>query len=61
MFYEIFGTTLMILVVGGAILFAVAFGFGTVQIHDARLKCFHCGRETPVGRKSCESCGRELQ
>lgn len=61
MFMEFFGTALLIIVAGGAILFAVGYTFGTVEIHNARLKCFHCGCETPAGRRHCESCGKDLQ
>ena len=61
MLEELLGAGVVIFVVSGAILFAVGFGFGTVNIQNAKLKCFHCGRETRVGRKNCESCGQELQ
>ena len=61
MLEELFSIGVVIFVVSGAILFAVGFGFGTVNIQNAKLKCFHCGRETRVGRKNCESCGEELQ
>lgn len=61
MLEELLSVGVVIFVVSGAILFAVGFGFGTVNIHNAKLKCFHCGRETRVGRKNCESCGKELQ
>jgi hypothetical protein len=61
MLEELLGAGVVIFVVSGAILFAVGFGFGTVNIQNAKLKCFHCGRETRVGRKNCESCGKELQ
>ena len=57
MLEELFSIGVVIFVVSGAILFAVGFGFGTVNIQNAKLKCFHCGRETRVGRKNCESCG----
>lgn len=61
LFSELISSSLMILIAGGAILFVVAFAFGTVDVHNATLKCFHCGRETAVGRKTCEWCGEELQ
>jgi hypothetical protein len=61
MLEELLSVGVVIFVVSGAILFAVGFGFGTVNIQNAKLKCFHCGRETRVGRKNCESCGQELQ
>ncbi len=61
MLEELLNVGIVIFVVSGAILFAVGFGFGTVNIQNAKLKCFHCGRETRVGRKNCESCGEELQ
>jgi len=61
MLEELLSVGVVIFVVSGAILFAVGFGFGTVNIQNAKLKCFHCGRETRVGRKNCESCGEELQ
>lgn len=61
MLEELLSVGVVIAVVSGAILFAVGFGFGTVNIQNAKLKCFHCGRETRVGRKNCESCGEELQ
>jgi len=61
MLEELLSVGVVIFVVSGAILFAVGFGFGTVNIQNAKLKCFHCGRETRVGRKNCESCGKELQ
>lgn len=61
MLEELLSVGIVIAVVSGAILFAVGFGFGTVNIQNAKLKCFHCGRETRVGRKNCESCGEELQ
>ena len=61
MLEELLNVGIVIFVVSGAILFAVGFGFGTVNIQNAKLKCFHCGRETRVGRKNCESCGKELQ
>lgn len=61
MYLDFFSTALLFIVAGGAILFAVGFVFGTIEVHNARLTCFHCGRETPVGRKHCESCGRDLQ
>ena len=61
MLEELLSVGVVIAVVSGAILFAVGFGFGTVNIQNAKLKCFHCGRETLVGRKNCESCGEELQ
>ncbi|MDA0807923.1 MAG: hypothetical protein O2983_02195 [Planctomycetota bacterium] len=61
MFEEVLSTIALVAIVCGAILFAVGFGFGTVDVQNARLKCFHCGRETRVGRKTCESCGKELQ
>jgi len=61
MLEELLNVGIVIFVVSGAILFAVGFGFGTVNIPNAKLKCFHCGRETRVGRKNCESCGEELQ
>jgi hypothetical protein len=58
---ELFNAGVLIAFVSLAILFAVGYGFGTVNIQNAKLKCFHCGRETRVGRKNCESCGKELQ
>jgi hypothetical protein len=58
---ELLSVGVVIAVVSGAILFAVGFGCGTVDIQNAKLKCFHCGRDTRVGRKNCESCGEELQ
>lgn len=61
MLEELLSVGIVVAVVSGAILFAVGFGFGTVNIQNAKLKCFHCGRETRVGRKNCESCGEELQ
>lgn len=61
LFSELISSSLVIVIAGGAILFAVAFGVGTVEVHNAVLKCFHCGRETSVGRKTCEWCGEELQ
>ncbi len=61
MLEELLSVVVVVAVISGAILFAVGFGFGTVNIQNAKLKCFHCGRETRVGRKNCESCGEELQ
>ena len=61
MLEDILSVGVVIAVVSGAILFDVGFGVGTVNIQNAKLKCFHCGRETRVGRKNCESCGEELQ
>ncbi len=61
MLREFVSVAVVIALVSGAILFAVGFGFGTVDIQNAKLKCYHCGRETRVGRKTCESCGKELQ
>jgi hypothetical protein len=61
MLEEVLSVGVVVAVISGAILFAVGFGFGTVNIQNAKLKCFHCGRETRVGRKNCESCGEELQ
>jgi rRNA maturation endonuclease Nob1 len=61
MLEELLSVGVVVAVISGAILFAVGFGFGTVNIQNAKLKCFHCGRETRVGRKNCESCGEELQ
>lgn len=58
---ELLSVGVVVAVISGAILFAVGFGFGTVNIQNAKLKCFHCGRETRVGRKQCESCSQELQ
>ena len=52
---------LLILIVIVLFLFAVGFAFGTVEIHNAMMTCFHCGRETPVGRKTCRWCDKELQ
>lgn len=52
---------LFILIVVVLFLFAVGFAFGTVEIHNTMLTCFHCGRETPVGRKTCRWCDKELQ
>jgi hypothetical protein len=61
MLVEAVSVVAVIAIVSGAILFAVGFGFGTVDVQNAKLNCFHCGRETRVGRKNCESCGKELQ
>lgn len=61
MLEELVGVAVVIALVSGAILFAVGFGFGTVDVQNAKLNCYHCGRETRVGRKTCESCGKELQ
>lgn len=61
MFEELIGVAVVIALVSGAILFAVGYGFGTVNVQNAKLNCYHCGRETRVGRKTCESCGKELQ
>ncbi len=61
MLEEVVSTVALVAIVCGAILFAVGFGFGTVEVQNASLNCFHCGRETRVGRKTCESCGKELQ
>lgn len=61
MFEELVGVAVVIALVSGAILFAVGYGFGTVNVQNAKLNCYHCGRETRVGRKTCESCGQELQ
>lgn len=61
MLEELVGVAIVIALVSGAILFAVGFGFGTVDVQNAKLNCYHCGRETRVGRKTCESCGKELQ
>ena len=61
MLEEVISVAAVIAIVSGAILFAVGFGFGTVDVQNAKLNCFHCGRETRVGRKNCESCGKELQ
>jgi hypothetical protein len=59
-----FGGLLLTVLAGGAVLFAVAYGFGTIadiEGHNATMTCFHCGRETQVGRKTCEWCNEELQ
>ncbi len=61
MLEELVSVAVVIILVSGAILFAVGFGFGTVDVQNAKLNCYHCGRETRVGRKTCESCGQELQ
>ncbi|MGZ0171789.1 MAG: hypothetical protein ACKVHE_19780 [Planctomycetales bacterium] len=61
MLIDSLSTGALIAFVSLAILFAVGYGFGTVNIQHAKLKCFQCGRETRVGRKNCESCGEELQ
>lgn len=56
-----------IVVIGGIFaLLALGVGFGAnslgdTELEDATLECFHCGRETSVGRKTCEHCGQELQ
>ena len=61
MFEDLISVAVVIALVSGAILFAVGYGFGTVNVQNAKLNCYHCGRETRVGRKTCESCGKELQ
>jgi len=61
MLADLVGVAIVVAIVSGAILFAVGFGFGTVDVQNAKLNCYHCGRETRVGRKTCESCGQELQ
>jgi hypothetical protein len=48
----------LVLFLGGSIgldgLFAASEGQGT-------LTCWHCGAETPAGRRHCRHCGGELQ
>jgi len=61
MLADLVGVAVVVAIVSCAILFAVGFGFGTVDVQNAKLNCYHCGRETRVGRKTCESCGQELQ
>jgi len=54
----------VLILAGGALLFVVAYASGIIGEHendDATLTCFHCGRDTDVGRRRCQWCRKELQ
>ena len=64
MFFYFFGSLATFLLVVVGVLFALGAGINVLaddESKDATLKCFHCGRETQTGRRTCQHCGNELQ